>query len=195
MSLSSHHGQPLINVVDLEATCWDGPTPPGQSNEVIEIGLCIFDPATRERRSRHQIVVKPGRSEVSEFCTRLTGWTAAQVASGVSFAEACRQLRREFRSDSRLMVSWGGYDFRQIGRQCAATSTPFPFARHLDLKAAHRDFYRLPTRLGLGQAVEQAGLTFEGRAHLGADDAWNVAALLSQLLEDGYTLPVVSPGA
>ncbi len=193
MSLSSHNDQPLINVIDLEATCWDGPVPPGQSNEVIEIGLCVFEPVSRERQSRHQILVKPDRSEVSEFCTRLTGWTAAQVASGISFAEACQQLRREFRSDSRLMVSWGGYDFRQIGRQCAATGTPFPFARHLDLKAVHCDFYRLPKRLGLGQATKQAGLNFDGRAHVGADDAWNVAALLSQMLEDGYTLPVVSP--
>ena len=193
MSIPGHSGQPLVNVIDLEATCWEGEVPPGQKSEVIEIGLCVFDAATRERISRHQLMVKPDRSEVSAFCTRLTGWTAAQVASGVSFAEACGQLQREFRSDSRLMVSWGGYDFRQIGRQCAATGTVFPFARHLDLKAAHRDFYRLPKRLGLGQAIEHVRLDFEGRAHVGADDAWNVAALLSQMLEDGYTFPAVSP--
>ncbi|WP_407570954.1 exonuclease domain-containing protein [Deinococcus altitudinis] len=190
MSLSRHHDQPPVNVVDLEATCWNGPVPPGQSNEVIEIGLCVFDPASRERRSRHQIVVKPDHSEISEFCTRLTGWTAAQVACGASFAEACGQLRREFRADARLMVSWGGYDYRQIRRQCELTDTPFPFRRHLDLKAAHREFYGLPKRLGLGQALDHAGMAFEGRAHVGADDAWNVAALLAQMLEQGFGLPI-----
>ncbi len=178
----------LVNVLDLEATCWEGLPPPGQSSEVIEIGLCVFDMAVRERLSRHQLMVKPARSEVSAFCTRLTGWTAAQVAGGVPFQVACQQLMREFRTDSRLMVSWGGYDFRQIRRQCAETGIPFPFRQHLDLKSAHREFYRLPKRLGLSQTLEQAGLPFEGRAHVGADDAWNVAALLARMLADGYRL-------
>jgi inhibitor of KinA sporulation pathway (predicted exonuclease) len=179
----------MLNVIDLEATCWDGKAPAGQANEVIEIGLCVFDMNRLERLSRHQIIVRPDRSEVSEFCTRLTGWTSQQVAAGVSFREACQQLRNEFHSDSRLMVSWGGYDFRQIRRQCSATDTPFPFRQHLDLKAAHREFYRLPKRLGLGQALEHAQLTFEGRAHVGADDAWNVAAVLTRMLDQGFTLP------
>ena len=178
----------LINVLDLEATCWDGPIPEGQANEVIEIGVCVFNPERLERRSRHQIVVKPGRSEISAFCTRLTGWTSEQVATGISFSMACQQLQSEFRSDSRLMVSWGGYDFRQIRRQCDVTGTPFPFRRHLDLKAAHREFYGLPKRLGLGQALDQAGMTFEGRPHVGADDAWNVAAILTQMLGNGFSL-------
>ena len=29
----------LLNVVDVEATCWKGPPPPGAVNEIIEIGL------------------------------------------------------------------------------------------------------------------------------------------------------------
>ena len=86
------------------------------------------------------------------------------------------------------MVSWGGYDFRQIRRQCGATDTPFPFRRHLDLKAAHREFYGLPKRLGLGQALDLTGLEFEGRPHVGADAAWNVAAVLGRMLEDGFEL-------
>jgi inhibitor of KinA sporulation pathway (predicted exonuclease) len=178
----------LINVLDLEATCWDGPPPPSQVSEVIEIGLCVFDHVKAERRTRHQLIVRPERSEVSAFCTGLTGWTAEALAQGASFADTCVRLRREFHSDSRLMLSWGGYDFRQVKRQCEATTTPFPFCRHIDLKAAHREFYRLPKRLGLGQALAQAGLEFEGRAHVGADDAWNVAGLLAKMLSDGFML-------
>lgn len=188
MSTTAQDPRLLVNVLDLEATCWEGLPPPGRTGEVIEIGLCVVAVAVRERLSRHQLVMKPARSEVSAFCTRLIGWTAAQVAGGVTFQAACRQLMREFRADSRLMVSWGGYDFRQLRRQRTETGTPFPLRQHLDLKWAHQEFYRLPKRLGLSQALEQAGLPFEGRAHVGADDAWNVAALLARMLAVGYRL-------
>jgi inhibitor of KinA sporulation pathway (predicted exonuclease) len=181
-----------INVLDLEATCWDGPPPPGQVSEVIEIGLCVFDSVNAQRLTRHQLIVRPEHSEVSAFCTELTGWTAETLVMSDSFADTCTRLRREFHSDSRLMLSWGGYDFRQILRQCQATNTPFPFRRHIDLKAAHREFYQLPKRLGLGQALAHAGMAFEGRAHVGADDAWNVAALLERMLDEGFSLEDVN---
>ncbi|WP_218021462.1 hypothetical protein [Nocardia acidivorans] len=38
-----------LNVVDVEATCWRGPNPPGQPMEIIEIGLCVLDTEARER--------------------------------------------------------------------------------------------------------------------------------------------------
>ncbi|NEE10677.1 DNA polymerase III, partial [Streptomyces sp. SID7499] len=31
-------GEQLLNVVDVEATCWEGQPPPGQVSEIIEIG-------------------------------------------------------------------------------------------------------------------------------------------------------------
>ncbi len=46
----------LLNVIDVEATCWDGPTGPGQVNEIIEIGLTVLDVARRERHERHRIL-------------------------------------------------------------------------------------------------------------------------------------------
>ncbi|MFD4430477.1 DNA polymerase III, partial [Nocardia sp. NPDC058497] len=59
----------LLNVVDVEATCWAGAAPAGQSSEIIEIGLTVVDLAARTRVSRHGILVRPARSAVSEFCT------------------------------------------------------------------------------------------------------------------------------
>ena len=35
-----------ILVVDVEATCWEGDPPPGQTSEIIEIGLCVLDVPT-----------------------------------------------------------------------------------------------------------------------------------------------------
>lgn len=38
-----------ILVVDIEATCWEGNPPPGQTSEIIEIGLCVLDVPTLAR--------------------------------------------------------------------------------------------------------------------------------------------------
>lgn len=41
-----------ILVIDVESTCWDGPTPDGQSSEIIEIGVCTVDVHSLERLDR-----------------------------------------------------------------------------------------------------------------------------------------------
>ncbi|MER6498914.1 3'-5' exonuclease [Streptomyces sp. NPDC001455] len=182
----------LLNVIDVEATCWDGQPPPGAVSEIIEIGLTVVDlraadgvlPArtgsrARGRIARHRILVRPARSTVSAFCTELTGLTAAEVGTGVSFAEACALLASEHEAGIRPWASWGDYDRNQFIRQCRATGTRYPFGRHhtnakLPFTAAHG----LRKRPGMAQALRIAGLPLEGRHHSGADDAWNIAALV-----------------
>jgi len=183
-----------INIIDLEATCWDGPPPDGAVSEIIEIGLCVQNAAGPPNAGRHQIVVRPQESGVSDFCTHLTGWTTEALTAGVTFRQATERLVSEFDSRRRLMVSWGGYDDRQIRRQCTRLGLQVPLGpadtHHLDLKAAHQAFYGLQKRLGLGRALTRAGLGFEGRAHVGADDAWNVGRLLTRIQQDGFHLPL-----
>lgn len=72
----------LVNVVDVEATCWAGSPPPGAVSEIIEIGLTVVDLDAGERVARHRILVRPVRSTVSEFCTELTGLTPHEVGQG-----------------------------------------------------------------------------------------------------------------
>ncbi|WP_018657881.1 3'-5' exonuclease [Actinomadura flavalba] len=186
----------LINVVDIEATCWRGPTPQGQTGEIIEIGLCVVDVVARERVARHRVLVRPERSEVSAFCTELTGLTAEEVATGVGFREACALLEREHRAGARVWASWGDYDRLQFTRQCAASGVPYPFgARHVNVKAAHAAAHALPRRLGMAAALRHDGLPLEGRHHSGVDDAWNIARLaLGVIGRDAWPLPVARPG-
>jgi inhibitor of KinA sporulation pathway (predicted exonuclease) len=103
---------PLLNVIDVEATCWDGQPPPGSVSEIIEIGLTVVDVSARSRVSRHRLLVRPVRSAVSGFCTELTGLTQAEVERGVTFAEACRILVEEYGAGERCWASWGEYDRR-----------------------------------------------------------------------------------
>ncbi|MDQ0312231.1 inhibitor of KinA sporulation pathway (predicted exonuclease) [Kitasatospora herbaricolor] len=179
-------GGGLWNVVDVEATCWDGRPPPGAVSEIIEIGLTVVDLGSGERVGRHRVLVRPQRSSVSGFCTELTGLTQAEVDSGLGFAEACRLLAAEHRSGARPWASWGDYDRHQFTRQCAATRTEYPFGRlHTNAKAVFTEAHGLRRRPGMARALEIAGLPLEGRHHRGEDDAWNIAALVLGLSARG----------
>ncbi|WP_101789798.1 3'-5' exonuclease [Nonomuraea indica] len=184
----------LLNVVDVEATCWKGTPPPGAVSEIIEIGLTVVDLRAGERLARHRILVRPERSAVSAFCTELTGLTQAEVDTGVSFAQACRTLAAEHRAGARPWTSWGDYDRRQFTRQCRAAGVPCPFGRrHVNAKAAFTGALGLPRRPGMAQALRVAGLPLEGRHHRGEDDAWNIAALVLFLARRGAWPPAPSP--
>ncbi|MEU8677053.1 3'-5' exonuclease [Streptomyces sp. NPDC048560] len=176
----------LLNVIDVESTCWEGRPPPGQVSEIIEIGLTVVDLRAGRRLARHRLLVRPARSEVSAFCTGLTGLTQAEVDAGTGFAEACRVLAAEHRSGAIPWASWGDYDRDMFTRQCRATGTAYPFGRrHTNAKVAFTAAYGLRGRPGMAQALEVAGLPLEGRHHRGDDDAWNIAALVLDVAAKG----------
>jgi inhibitor of KinA sporulation pathway (predicted exonuclease) len=173
----------LILVVDVEATCWEGPPPPGEENEIIEVGLCPLDIQTLERAERRSILVRPEHSRVSAFCERLTTLTQAQVETGITFAEACGVLREEYRSRERVWASYGNYDRIRFERQCAARGLAYPFGpSHVNVKSLCALTLGLPREGGMAEALDRFGFALEGTHHRGVDDAWNIARLLSELL-------------
>ena len=108
-----------INIIDLEATCWNGKIPPGQVNEIIEIGICQLHTETGEISKNKGILIKPERSEVSPFCTELTTITQELLdAEGITFIEACKILRTEYQGHQHTWVSYGQYDLNMMKKQC-----------------------------------------------------------------------------
>ena len=65
-------------------------------------------------------------SEVSDFCTRLTGITPDMVADAAPLADALQSLRDQFRCDERLFASWGDYDRNQFMRNCRTLQSEIP---------------------------------------------------------------------
>jgi inhibitor of KinA sporulation pathway (predicted exonuclease) len=50
------------------------------------------------------------------------------------------------------------------------------------VKSLFAIMHALPFEIGMAHALEHCGLPLDGRHHRGADDAWNIALLLSQML-------------
>ena len=170
-----------IVIVDIEATCWaGGQKPADQKNEIIEIGVCLFDCKDWKAKSKHQIIVKPSESKVSEYCTGLTGWTQAELDSeGISLYDACNLLTSVYNTKQRLWASWGDYDRLQFKRECDRKALKYPFSvKHVNLKtlyAIHRGWAK---ETGMADALHLEGLPLEGRHHKGVDDAWNIGRIL-----------------
>ena len=172
-----------ILVIDVESTCWDGSPPPGESSEIIEIGICPLELSTGRRLGKRSLLVKPKQSRVSEFCTRLTTLTPGQLESGTTFTQACEILRREYQSRDRVWASFGDYDRTMFQKQGEATGVPYPFGpRHLNVKTLFALSRGLPHEVGMGEALNLMGVPLEGTHHRGDDDAWNIAGILAELV-------------
>lgn len=172
-----------ILVIDVESTCWDGNPPAGSLSEIIEIGVCPVDVRQLERMDRRSLLVRPEKSVVSPFCTQLTTLTDEQLASGQTFADACRTLAKDYKTKDRAWASWGDYDRVQFERCCEAFGVPYPFGRtHINVKSLFSLAGGFTREFGLSEALERLGMTLDGTHHRGHDDAWNIAGIFCRLL-------------
>ena len=153
-------------------------------SSLFGIGLCLLDVQTLEISDNRGIMVKPERSEVSEFCTELTTITSEMVADGVSFAEACKILRKEYDSRNRVWASFGAYDLNQFKRQCQLFGVSYPFGpSHINVKVLFALKQKLTRQTGMDGALKMLNIPLEGTHHRGVDDAKNIAKILGKLLD------------
>ena len=172
-----------ILVIDIEATCWDvSPPPSGQTNEIIEIGLCVYDVERDRIVGKRSLLVSPVTSIISPFCTELTTLTPQLLdEQGMDLAEACRILIEEYEARKILWTSWGGFDKKTFRKQCRRLGIGYPFGnKHMDLKSTFAEYSGL--RCGMMRALESANLGLIGTLHRGHDDAWNAARILQDLV-------------
>ncbi len=179
-----------ILIVDLEATCWTGKVPEGQENEIIEIGVCLLNTTTGDISDSRGILVKPERSEVSDFCTSLTTITQAMLdAEAVSFSEACAILRKDYHAEALRWASYGAYDQKMMFQQCSSKGIAYPFSGdHINVKTMFAQLKGLKKPTGMAGALGKLGIALEGTHHRGVDDARNIAKILYWNLQQGRQL-------
>jgi inhibitor of KinA sporulation pathway (predicted exonuclease) len=185
-SRNPHKLMDKVLVLDVESTCWKGQPPPGEVSEIIQIGVAFLDVLTarRDPNSRGSIMVRPARSSVSAFCTELTGLTQERVEEGMAFDRACVSLRETYLSAQRIWASYGDYDRKMFQRGCDSAPGRYPFgSRHLNVKTLFALITGLEREVGMSEALAIANLPLEGRHHDAGDDAWNIAGLLSWMMQ------------
>jgi inhibitor of KinA sporulation pathway (predicted exonuclease) len=181
--------QKIVNIVDVEATCWEpyGSKPANEEQNIIEIGICTLDittpnPVVGPKRS---ILVHPARSSLSEFCTKLTTITESMIKeSGVSGAEAFSILDKEYDGRNRVWASWGDFDRKMFEKESAHGWIKYPFGpRHINLKCLFSLINGLDHELAMPLALKMVGHELTGTHHRGHDDAENIAKIAASMFK------------
>lgn len=179
-----------VIVVDLESTCWE-PRPKYQAleytSEIIEVGICMLDlnlPWDQAVSQKQSIMVKPRHSKVSEFCTKLTTITQADVDKGIDLSEASKKIHQEYDSKNHVWISFGDYDRKQFDKDCRSKNIEYPFGpRHINAKNIFALLYRLEQEIELVGALNILGLSLDGTHHRGLDDALNISKIVHNILQ------------
>lgn len=175
-----------IIVIDFEATCWKGPAPDDQKQEIIEIGLAVLNTKTGEITQNQGILVKPQMSEVSLFCTQLTTITQELLdENGLHFNEAIEKLVTEYEPHSAYAwASYGDFDLNILKKQCKLLKIPYPMgSKHINVKPLFTEKFGLTKHRGMAGALNLLKIPLEGTHHRGVDDAKNIAKILHWCLQ------------
>ena len=168
-----------ILVVDLEATC-DARGFPKSERETIEIGAVLVDSISLDFHSEFQSFVRPVRHPVlTEYCTDLTGINQSTVDRAPGFSAAFQGFLQKMVADHDMIFgSWGGYDRRQLRRDCLFHGLEYPDFEYIDLSIEYTRHAGLPRRASMARALASVGIPVLGQQHSGIDDAKNLARLL-----------------
>lgn len=183
-------------VVDIEATCWKTREEQGaKPNEIIEIGLAKLNYETGEVTKFPSYVVRPRFTQITEFCTELTGWTQdAIMEQGKDIAKVLRQIQVDHGIlPEHVWYSCGNYDKNMLSSKTQkgvgalygikAENNPFDIMNsHVNVKTLFAIKHKLKKEVGMDRMLQMMNETLEGRHHNGADDAFNIAKIVKHVL-------------
>lgn len=174
-----------ILVIDVESTCWDNPKVAQRNvSEIIEIGLTevTCTPEGWEIGETLSYPILPVFSDVSAFCTQLTGWTHAELkAKGKSYVAVMNEIKKLHNPKECIIACWGKYDDKMFQTMSKLHQTGYPFNNdYLNVKALYGAVHC--NVMSVEAALKMVGEDFEGTPHRGSDDSRNIAKLLVRLL-------------
>lgn len=174
----------MLVLIDLESTCME-PRDDSFQSEIIEIGAVKFDAKKKEIVDRFQTFIRPKINPIlTDFCRGLTTITQEQVESAHYFdSEYNRFIKWYGNPDKNLFCSWGYYDKRMAEDSCKAWQIKSRLGPdHWNIKKFYQEITG-QQGVGLGKAINQCGLTFEGVQHRADSDALNIARILQVILK------------
>ena len=176
--------QDRIICVDTEWTCYPNDQfPEGELPEIIQIGYTFLNPLTLVLSEPYEIMVRPQRSRISDYCTDLTGLTWDRVKSGIVYQDAVKYFMKQAATRSCVWAGWGleDQDFMMLSSELGAI---YPFgANYINLQDMHWILLGKSIKPSLKRSVEEMGMVFDGRWHNAKDDAYNTARILREHLK------------
>ncbi|XP_073147876.1 uncharacterized protein [Henckelia pumila] len=185
-------------VIDFEATCekvWSH-----RPQEIIEFPAVIVNAYTGQLEAFFQTYVRPTTNRMlSDFCKDLTGIQQIQVDNGITLSEALLKHdnwleSKGIKNSNFAVVTWSNWDCQvMLESECSykKITKPTYFNQWINLRVPFYDVFG-GERCSLKEAVEKSGLTWQGRAHCGLDDAKNTARLLALLMDIGSKLSITN---
>ena len=173
-------------IYDLEATCWRG-APPNNVQEIIEIGAVKINGYGEEIGSFNRFVRPYVNTQLSAFCTELTGIEQHHVGAAQLFPEVIDQFWEWIDLDNGdyTLVSWGSEDQQLMRNDCLLHNLHHEWlSPHLNLKKAYRTIKRLNRYTGLLNTLEREGMEFDGRHHRAIYDAINTGKIFVKYLDE-----------
>jgi inhibitor of KinA sporulation pathway (predicted exonuclease) len=158
--------------VDFEMTCWDGEPPLGQVSEIIQIGIAEIDNESMTRVRSESWYIRNEMSDVSPYCTQLTGITPAILRKrGIQLGEAGRIISKKFGSRNKGWLAWGS-DKSAIDKDCKTKGVePFLSNAFFNVGLLYSMVASESRSVGLDDAAARFGISFEGRPHDAGTDA------------------------
>lgn len=178
-----------ILCLDLEATAWATKEEQGTKlPEIIQIGICSLVVQTGEVINKASYLIKPRYTEVSEYCSNLTGITPKMAKSGMPLDNALNSIAKNFGSKNRVWASFGVGDKVMLEDACKSYKAfiELPFSnQYFDISALfHIKYMMNDKRVSLIDALGWVGEAFIGQQHNAVDDALNATMLLKHILSD-----------
>ncbi|MGH0512076.1 exonuclease [Bacillus cereus] len=147
-------------------------------SEIVDIGAIKIDVSTMKVIGEFSELVKPS-APLTRHTTKLTGITKKDLIGAEKFPQIIEKFIQFIGEDS-IFISWGKEDYHFLSHDCTLHGVESPCmdkesrfdAQKFVFQAYEELFEHTPS---LQFAVEQLGLTWEGRQHRAFADAENTA--------------------
>jgi ERI1 exoribonuclease 3 len=187
-----------IGVLDFEATCDDVK---GYENEIIEFPTILlkWDESAKNYKkiSEFQDYCKPLKNtQLTPFCTQLTGILQNKVDSGYNFPESLgRHYRwiKSYVSDDKdiVLLTCGFWDLGDVMIKECKRWDLVPSSIYLsfiNIKEEYTKMHKLEKKLGMAGMLKHSQLELVGRHHSGLDDCRNISSILIDMISHGHQM-------
>ncbi|HDX9609786.1 TPA: exonuclease [Bacillus toyonensis] len=156
-------------------------------SEIVDIGAVKIDVSTMKVIGEFSELVKPS-APLTRHTTKLTGITKKDLIGVEKFPQIIEKFIQFIGEDS-IFISWGKEDYHFLSHDCTLHGLECPCMEkdsRFDLQKfvfqAYEELFEHTPSLQF--AVEQLGLTWEGKQHRALADAENTANILLKVYSE-----------